>query len=109
LFCEEAGVRVGGEHHRAGSVGDTILWVCGNIVEELVDHFGRVFCSFGLLGADGAEGGQEFVVSCSGVIKERADDALDAFDTCVIKGWACVCVRDKLLLRAVNYFSMGVR
>ena len=100
---------MGGEHHRDGSVGDTILWVCSNIVQELVNCFGRFCCSFGLLSADGAEGDQEFVVHCSGVIKERANDSLDAFNTYIIKGWAVVCIGDSLFFCAVNDFPMGVR
>ena len=46
-----------------------------------MDCFGHIFCSFGLLGADGAAGGQKFVVHCSGVVKERADDALDVLNS----------------------------
>lgn len=56
--------------HGAGTVGDSIIWVCGDIVHELVDGLGGVFGSFGLLLADGAEGGEQFVVDCSGIIEE---------------------------------------
>jgi hypothetical protein len=39
------------------------------------------FSGFGLLGTEGTEGGKELVVNCTRVVEERANDALNSFDT----------------------------
>ena len=71
-----------------------IVGVCCDIVKELVNSYGGVFSGMCLLGADGAKCGEEFVINCAGIIEERTDNALDAFDPFVVKGWACVSVRN---------------
>ena len=44
-----------------------------------MDCFSRVLGGLGLLGAECAEGSQEFVVNCPGIVEEGSNDALDAF------------------------------
>ena len=42
-------------YHAAGPIGDAIVWVGGNIMEELVNDRSGVLSSRCLLGADGDE------------------------------------------------------
>ena len=92
-FCEEAGIGVCQEDHVAGPVGDAIIRVCRHLIEELRDVFFGLLCGFGLLGADGTEGGKQFIVDLSCIVEERSDYALDPFDAVVIQRWAVVNVR----------------
>ena len=46
---EVAGVDMGCEGHAASTVGDFVLGICGNIVEQLVDGGGCGFDGSGLL------------------------------------------------------------
>ena len=57
VFCEKACVGVSREDHVTGAVCDSIGWVCGHIVLQLVNCFGCVFRGFGLLGANDAQCG----------------------------------------------------
>lgn len=58
------------EDHVAGPVGDAIIRVCCNIIEQLHDRlFGLLSC-LGLLGADGAEGHKKFVVDHPRIIEQ---------------------------------------
>ena len=52
---EVCGVRLGCKAHVAGSVGDAIIGLCCNIVQQLVDGCGSGFCYDCLLSADLAE------------------------------------------------------
>jgi hypothetical protein len=61
-----------------------------------------------LLGADGTEGSEEFIVDCPCVIEKRSYNALDSLDACFVKWWACVRFREKLFLGAVNDVTVGV-
>ncbi len=92
-FREKTCIRVGCEDHGAGSISDTVAWICCDIVEELVDSCGGIFSSMCLLGADGTESGQEFVIYRSGIIEEGTNNALDAFDTLIVEGGGSVIVR----------------
>jgi hypothetical protein len=70
---------VSAENHVAGMICGAIVWVHG--VKELVhDNIGG-FSGCGLLGAQGAEGGKEFVVDSAWVVEESTNDALNSFDT----------------------------
>ena len=73
------GIGVACKHHIASTVGDSVLWLRGNIIEELVDRFRDVLGGCGLLGADGAESNKEFVVDRVSVPKEGDDYYLDTF------------------------------
>jgi hypothetical protein len=77
----KAGIGVSAENHVAGAICDAILWVCGQVVEELVHGNIGGFSGCGLLGAQGAEGGKEFVVDSACVVEESANDALNSSDT----------------------------
>ncbi len=69
------------ENHVAGTICGAIVWVCGQVVEELVHGNIGCFSGCGLLGAQGAKGGKEFVVNSACVVEESANDALNSFDT----------------------------
>ncbi len=64
------------QDHGAGTVGDAIGRIRGNIIQKLGDRVGRVPGGMCLLGAERAEGGQEFVVNGAGIIQQRAKDSL---------------------------------
>jgi hypothetical protein len=46
------------ENHVTGMICGAVVWVCGQLVEELVHGNIGGFSSCGLLGAQGAEGGK---------------------------------------------------
>ena len=77
----KAGVGVSAENHVASAICGAIIRVCGQVVEKLVHGNIGGFSGCGLLGAQGAEGGKEFVVDSACVLEESANDALNSFDT----------------------------
>ena len=90
-----------GEDHVAGPVGDTVVGVGSEVVKEL-EHIDVGFlCGRGLLLGEIAEGYQEFVVDCSGVVPDGADELLDAQLASVVERWAVGYVGGILDLRAV--------
>ena len=50
----------------------------------MVGRFVSGLGGFGFFRADGAEGGEDFVVYCLGMVYYCADNSLDAFDSSVI-------------------------
>ncbi len=76
------------ENHVAGAICGAIIWVRGQVVEELVHGNISGFNGCGLLGAQGAEGGKESVVDSVCVVEESANDALNSFDTFCGEEWA---------------------
>ena len=77
LSCEsvclvdiEVGViREGCWAHAAGSVGDAVVGVCVDIVQNLSDGDSSGFCCFGLLGYNDIEGNKECVVYRSSIVE----------------------------------------
>jgi hypothetical protein len=69
------------ENHVAGAICGAVVWDRGQVVKELVHGNISGFSGCGLLGAQGAEGGKEFVVNSACVVEETANDALNSFDT----------------------------
>jgi hypothetical protein len=69
------------ENHVAGVICGAVIWVRVQVVKELV--YGNIggFSGCGLLGAQGAEGGKEFVVDSACIVEESTNDALNSFDT----------------------------
>ena len=78
-IVEVSGIGVFCKDHVTRTVGDAIVWVCGNIVEELVDSVSGGLSGRSLLGANDAESNEKFVVDHESVPKEVANDTLDAF------------------------------
>ncbi len=77
----KAGVGMTAENHATSAICGAIDGVCGQVVEMLVHgNFGG-FSGCGLVGTQGTEGGKEFVVNCTCVVEESANDALNSFDT----------------------------
>jgi hypothetical protein len=76
-------------------INDTVAWICCDIVKKLVDSGQRcgVLSSMCLLGADGTECCEEFVINCTGIIEEGTDNALDAFDALIVEGGGSVIVQ----------------
>jgi hypothetical protein len=77
----KAGIGVSAENHVAGAIYGAVVWVRGQVVKELVHGNIGGFSGCGLLGAQGAEGGKEFVVNSACIVEESANDALNSFDT----------------------------
>ncbi len=77
----KASIGVSAENHVAGVICGAIIWVHGQLVEELVHGNIGGFSGCGPLGAQCAEGGKEFVVDSTCVVEESANDALNSFDT----------------------------
>ena len=76
-------IRVSGENHVAGPVGDAIIGVGGSIVQELIDFVvGAAGCG-SLFGANVVESMEEFVVNGTGIVEQGANDALDSIDASV--------------------------
>ena len=68
------------EAHVTGSVGDSIIGLCCNIVRQLIDGCGRGFCCACLLSDDFAECDDKLVVDRSRIVKECNNNALDPED-----------------------------
>ncbi len=77
----KAGVSVSAENHFTSTICGALIGVRGQVVEKLVHGKIGGFFGCGLLGTQGAEGGKEFVVDCTCVVEESANDALNSFDT----------------------------
>jgi hypothetical protein len=69
------------ENHAASAICGAVVGVCGQVVKKLVHGNIGGFSGCGLLGTQGAEGGKEFVVNCTCIVEESANDALNSFDT----------------------------
>ena len=77
----KAGVSGSTENHVAGAICGAVVWVHGQVVKKLVHGNIGDFSGCGLLGAQGAEGGKEFVVNSLCIVEESANVALNSFDT----------------------------
>ena len=79
-------VEIGGiGDHVAGSIENVIIGVGGNIIEELIDGQRGCFSVGCVFGADRADGDQEIVIHRSSIKENGINDALDAFNTGVVK------------------------
>ncbi len=77
----KAGIGVSAENHVTGAICGAVVWVHCQVVEELVHGSIGGFSGCGLLGAQGAKGGKEFVVNSVCVVEESTNNALNFFDT----------------------------
>jgi len=94
---EVSGISVSSKDHAAGSVGDSVVGIIGEVVKDLVDGGSRVFGGSGLLGANSTKGNKKFVLDDTNVEEESTNDALDAKNASGIKGrtgWRVRCVLD---------------
>ena len=98
-LVEVAGIRVDCKDHVTRTVGDSIFWVRGNIVEELVDIISGGLCGHELLGANGAESDKKFVVDRASIPQEDAKNTLDAFNA--------VCVKWRARIRGCRFLGLG--
>ena len=55
--------------HVSGSIGDTVVGVCGNIFQQLANGGGCGFRFFSLLGSNDTEGNYEFIVYLSSIVE----------------------------------------
>ena len=69
-----SGVGVGGEDYGAGLVGDAVVGVGGEVVEELTEVGLGELGVCGLCGCKVAEFDKDLVVYCASIIQEGADD-----------------------------------
>ena len=56
------------QDHAACSVRDSVVGVCGTVVEEFIDFGAGVFCCGCLRCSYGAESHEQFVVNGSGIV-----------------------------------------
>jgi hypothetical protein len=77
----KAGIGMSAENHVASAICGAVVWARGQVVEELVHGNISGFSGCGLLRAQGAAGGKEFVVDSACVVEESTNDALNSFDT----------------------------
>ena len=99
IIVEVSGIGVAYMDHIALTVGDSVVWVRGNIVEELVDSISGGLGDLDghdLFGADSTESNKKFISDCASVPQEGANNTLDAFDAGQIK-WSERIVRSRLL------------
>jgi hypothetical protein len=76
----KAGIGVSAENHVTSVICGALVVVCGQVVEKLVHGNIGGFSGCGLLvETQGTEGGKEFVVNCTCVVEESANDALNSF------------------------------
>ena len=61
-----------------------------------------------MLGAEGAEGSQEFVVDCPGIVEEGSNDALDTLDAFICEWWAGVLVWEELGGHPIDNGAVGM-
>ena len=100
-FITRSGVGVSTENHFAFVVGGAVVRIGGAVIEEMVDCLFCGFSGVGLASGDGVEGGQNFVVNCTGIVEEGSNDALDAFNTVLWESWRVVGNRCELCFAAV--------
>ena len=86
-FIEVGGIRVSCQDHAAGSIGDAIIWIRGAVIKQMVDSSVSGFSGCGLLGANFAEGMEEFVVHCTCIVEEGTNNALDLLDAGFVESW----------------------
>ncbi len=63
-FVEEACIQMGTKYHVALLIDYAVIWIGSNIVKEEVH---RLFCGnggLGLVGGNGAESNEQFVIDC---------------------------------------------
>ncbi len=69
------------QYHVACFVSNACIWVCGNIIEELVTYICHCPCAITLLCCNGAEFRErEVLVNCLHIVQENTKNVLDAFD-----------------------------
>ena len=90
---EVAGIGVSCEDRAAGLVDDSIVWVCGDIDEQLVDGGGSGLGGGVLMGFNCTEGYEDLVIDSSSIEEEGSDNALDSSDAGGVEGrtgWSSV-------------------
>jgi hypothetical protein len=76
----KAGAGVSAEYHVASVICGAVVRRGGQVVKKRVDGIVGGFGGGDLLGTQGAESGKEFVVNCTCLVKESADDALNSLN-----------------------------
>ena len=94
------------QDHITGTVCDAVIWVRGHIIQELRDCRHGVLGGLGLLGADSAESGKEFVVDGPCIVQEGANNTLNLFDAFVVEGRTGVDIREELFPSTIDDFAM---
>ena len=79
-LVEVAGIGVSCEDHISCTLGDDVVWVYGNVVEELVYSVSGGLSGHSLFVVDGAKSKEKFIVDRAPVPQEGANNTLDAFD-----------------------------
>ena len=102
-------IEVSGQYHVARSIGDVVIWVRGNIVEELCDGFIRVFHGHRLLGSNLFESNEEYGIDSSDIVQQGTHYSLNTIYAFVIKFGAVIGVGCILSLVTIFAFEMFVQ
>ncbi len=70
------------QYHVACFVLNACIWVCGNLIEELLTCICHCPCAIALLCCNCAECGKKCWVSRLRIVQEGTNDVLDVFDLC---------------------------
>ena len=79
------GISIGGSNHVAGLIDNAIVWVGGDIIEELVNSQRCSFSGGCLFDDNRADDNQDLVIHSLSIKNKGTNDALDAFDADVVK------------------------
>ena len=96
------------QYHVSGSICDAVVWVCGNIVNELCNGFIRAFRGH-LLVSNFSEADEEFGIDRYGIVQQGTHYALNTLYAFVIKFGSVIGVGCVLSLGAIADFAMFVQ
>ena len=95
-----------GQYCVAGLIGDSIVFLHGNIIKELVDGFIHVFRGRRLLVFNVNEADEEFGVDGSNILQQGVHGALNTLDDFVVNFGAVVGVGHVLVIGAIVGFAI---
>ena len=98
-----------GQYCVAGLIGDSIVFLHGNIIEELVDGFIHVFRGRRLLASNVDEADEDFGVDRYGIVQQGSHYDLNMLEAFVTKFCAVIGVGHILGLGTIVDFAMFVR
>jgi hypothetical protein len=75
-FRKVGHIRVYQQYHVAYFVSNACIWVCSNVVEELLTCISHCPCAVALLCCNGAECGKECWVNCLRIVQEGTNNIL---------------------------------
>ena len=93
------------QYHVSGSICDAVVWVCGNIANELCNGFIRAFRGH-LLVSNFSEADEEFGIDRYGIVQQGAHNIFNMRDAFVVKFGDVVSIGSVLDLGAMVDFAL---